>query len=62
MRIQLRIEGRFQDGAGDPREEPTRPDQRHTVGLGPLDQVLSELHLHRRRLRKRHSFFLSAMT
>ncbi|EEP72360.1 hypothetical protein MCAG_02686 [Micromonospora sp. ATCC 39149] len=50
--IQFGVEGRFEHGAGDPGEEPTRPDQRDSVGLGPLDQLLRELHFHRRRLWK----------
>nr|WP_309225074.1 hypothetical protein [Salinispora sp. H7-4] len=50
--VQLGVQRRLEHGAGDPGEEPSRSDQRDSVGLGPLDQLPSELPLRCRRLRK----------
>lgn len=52
VRVQLPIEGRFEDSAGDPSEQTTRTDQGHPTSGGPLHQLLREIPLSRCRLRK----------
>lgn len=61
VRVQLPIEGRFEDSAGDPSEQTTRTDQGHPTSGGPLHQLLRELPLSRCRLRKWSYDLLSAM-
>lgn len=61
VRVQLPIEGRFEDSAGNPSEQTTRTDQGHPTSGGPLHQLLRELPLSRCRLRKWSYDLLSAI-
>jgi hypothetical protein len=41
----LRLEGGLQHGARDLAEQPTRPDQRHALSSGLVDQLLGDPYL-----------------
>jgi hypothetical protein len=44
----LRLERALQHGAGDLAEQATRPDQRHTLCPGLVDQLLRDPHVQAR--------------